>query len=550
MTTTTRIEFPQPHEIDGYWDWDKIHAPRPLTPLAGDAIVMSMGTGFTIAQHDFGSTLELKCRMVNNYLYAAFAPDPAYTPPTTDVDEYARQLDKMAAGIGERWKNEWEPSVIPIVEWARKTDFRSMNDQQLLEAFDRWDEHLVYFWTIHGWINLSLVPATALTDFYTAEISPEDPNAGWQLIKGYRTKSVETSEGLWRLSRIVKSSPELTKIFEQADPAQMVTALEQSTEGQRFLAEFRRFLDDFGWRSDGIYEIGDATWREDPAIPLNTIQGYMRLGDEHNPTNTVEEAAQQRQALIAAARAKLADRPDKLQEFDALLDAAKHNLAVTEDHSFWIDQMSTAAYRRFCLDVGQRLVERGVLERADDVFYLYKNELRDAVATGTASMDLVHERRASMAEAAQVVPPFHLGEATPSNADPFFIAVVDKMLGLLPVEPSTDADVITGVAASPGMVQGTAKVVRSLVEASKLQKNDIMVCEMTVPTWVPLFATVSGIVADSGGILSHCAIVAREFHLPAVVGTRVGTTVINDGMRITVDGSKGIVRIDARTLSS
>ncbi len=78
MTTTTRIEFPQPHEIDGYWDWDKIHAPRPLTPLAGDAIVMSMGTGFTIAQHDFGSTLELKCRMVNNYLYAAFAPDPAY----------------------------------------------------------------------------------------------------------------------------------------------------------------------------------------------------------------------------------------------------------------------------------------------------------------------------------------------------------------------------------------------------------------------------------------------------------------------------------------
>jgi pyruvate,water dikinase len=120
------------------------------------------------------------------------------------------------------------------------------------------------------------------------------------------------------------------------------------------------------------------------------------------------------------------------------------------------------------------------------------------------------------------------------------------MLGLLPVEPSSDPDVITGVAASPGTVQGTAKVVRSLVEASKLQRNDIMVCEMTVPTWVPLFATVSGIVADSGGILSHCAIVAREFHLPAVVGTRVGTTVIKDGMRVTVDGSKGIVRIDAR----
>ena len=117
---------------------------------------------------------------------------------------------------------------------------------------------------------------------------------------------------------------------------------------------------------------------------------------------------------------------------------------------------------------------------------------------------------------------------------------------LVPVEPSTDPDVITGVAASPGSVQGKAKVVRSLVEASKLQQGDIMVCEMTVPTWVPLFATVSGIVADSGGILSHCAIVAREFHLPCVVGTRVGTEVIKDGWTITIDGTKGMVRIDSR----
>lgn len=120
------------------------------------------------------------------------------------------------------------------------------------------------------------------------------------------------------------------------------------------------------------------------------------------------------------------------------------------------------------------------------------------------------------------------------------------MLGFLPLEPSTDPSIITGVAASAGTAQGTAKVVRSLVEASKLQQGDIMVCEMTVPTWVPLFATVKAVVADSGGILSHCAIVAREFGLPAVVGTRVGTTTIRDGMTITVDGAKGMVRIDSR----
>src|SRR6185503_8551305 len=208
--------------------------------------------------------------------------------------------------------------------------------------------------------------------------------------------------------------------------------------------------------------------------------------------------------------------------------------------------MGTAVFRRFCLDVGKRLVERGMLERADDVFLLYKDELRQAMAGQGDWKSLVAERRASMLASAKIVPPDHLGAPTPANADPFFVAIVDKMLGFLPVEPSTDPDVITGVAASPGSVQGTAKVVRSLVEASKLQQGDIMVCEMTVPTWVPLFATVSGIVADSGGILSHCAIVAREFHLPAVVGTRVGTTTIKDGMTITVDGTKGMVRIESR----
>ena len=104
-----------------------------------------------------------------------------------------------------------------------------------------------------------------------------------------------------------------------------------------------------------------------------------------------------------------------------------------------------------------------------------------------------------------------------------------------------------GTGASRGVVQGRAKVVRRLADASKLQPGDIMICEMTMPPWTPLFATISGLVADTGGVLSHCAIVAREYHLPCVVGTAIGTSVITDGMLVTVDGSKGLVRIDSRT---
>jgi pyruvate,water dikinase len=552
MTAKHQEGFPAQGEIEGYWDWDKIHAPRPLTPLAGDAIVMAMAEGFTIAQHAFGSPLALRCRMVNNYLYATFCPDENFPAQSDqDIERYVEELDRIAARTGDRWVNEWEPSLLPPLHHTRTFDFLALSDEELAQELETQLQNVVDQWTIHGWINLSLVPATALMEFYNAEMQPEDPNEAWQLMQGYPTKSVETSEGLWRFSRQVKDSPALSQIFQTLEPAQMIEALEATDEGRQFLADLRAFLDDFGWRSDGIYEVADLTWREDLTIPLNTIQGYLALDGDHNPEHTLARATARREELAAAVRAKLANDPAKLARFEELMDAAKHNLRVTEDHSFWIDQMGTAAFRRFCLDVGQRLVDKGVIANVDDVFYLYKDELKDelrsALRDATPMHETVAQRRAEKDRWAQVVPPPHLGDPTPNNSDPFFVAIVDKMLGLLPIEPSTDPNVISGVAASPGVVRGTAKVVRSLTEASKLQAGDIMVCEMTVPTWVPLFATVAAVVADSGGILSHCAIVAREFHLPAVVGTMVGTEVLKDGMTVTVDGSKGIVRIEERT---
>ena len=128
--------------------------------------------------------------------------------------------------------------------------------------------------------------------------------------------------------------------------------------------------------------------------------------------------------------------------------------------------------------------------------------------------------------------------------EPETVAV--RLLGRVPPKANPDPNVLTGIGGSPGVVQGTARVLRSLAEATKLEDGDIMVCEMTLPPWTPLFSLVNGIVTDTGGALSHCAIVAREYGLPAVVGTLVGTTVITDGMTITVDGTKGTVRIDAR----
>jgi pyruvate,water dikinase len=546
MTTATALAFPRPDEVEGYWDWDRIHAPRPLTPLAGDAVCQSVCKGFTAAQHEFGSPLALRETLVNHYLYCAFVPDPAFVPTTTDPDEYSRTLERLAFDVGERWVNEWEPAMAAMQNRLRRIDFDAMPDSELEVALDERLDEQVRQYTIHGWINLALLPATALTDFYLKEIAPEDPNEGWHLTQGYENRSVDASKALWRISRLVIASPMLQDTFENVEPRAIVATLETSDEGQAFLRELWRYLDEFGWRSDGMYEIGDVTWRELPLIPLNTIQGYLRLSEDNNPELVLERARQRRETLADRARARLANEPEKLRRFEELLHASRYTLRLTEDHSYWIDQMGLAAFRRFLLSVGARLARKGAVDHRNDVFFLYLDEVRDALRSGGDKRNLVAQRRATFDAAARIVPPDHLGAPTPFHTDPLFVAIVDKMFGLGPIEPSTDPDVIPGIAASPGTVQGTARVVRTLEEASKLRQGDVMVCEMTMPTWVPLFATVSGVVADSGGVLSHCAIVAREFRLPAVVGTHVGTTVIRDGMTVTVDGAKGLVRIDAR----
>jgi pyruvate,water dikinase len=219
-------------------------------------------------------------------------------------------------------------------------------------------------------------------------------------------------------------------------------------------------------------------------------------------------------------------------------------MQVTEDHAFWIDQMGVNT--SVCRHSKQGAASRSAASsQPDDVFYLLLDELKDALLKGGDRKAVTAQRRAEMARFAEIVPPLTLGEPPPMSDDPFVDALIVRMLG--PVfEPPREPDILRGLPASPGVVRGVAKVVRSLSEASKLQEGDIMVCEMTVPPWTPLFSTVSAVVADTGGILSHCAIVAREYKLPAVSAPCSARATIRDGMTITVDGSKGVVRIESR----
>jgi phosphohistidine swiveling domain-containing protein len=542
--------FPAPDQIEGHWAWDKIHAPRPLTPMSHDIVTPAVAEGFTRAMREYYCAVGLQFGAFNCYAYARFMSlEFEGMTPSQRRDKYAETtLVEIVPNVGSLWRGEWLPSMLPGLERALSTQYESLSDEILVQTIDELQADNVDRWTVHGRINFILIAASWFADFYNEEFKPADQTEAYACLQGFNTLSVEAGRALWRLSREVKASSALSELFATLQPEGLMSALEDSAEGRAFLERFRDYLEQWGWRSDSVFEVADKTWREEPAIPLNTLQGYLHLGDEADPDVPYRESVARREEVLARARERLATHSDKLARFNNLYEAARDNLAVTEDHNYYIDQKGVAVLRLPLLDAGRRLGERGQLEQPDDVFYLRFEEMKQALQSGEDKKAAVHQRREEVARWARVVPPAFLGRPEALDmSDPFIAAMGGKMLGLsIEAEPHRDPDVLSGVAASPGVVQGIAKVVRNLNQASKLEPGDIMVCEMTLPPWTPLFATAAGIVADTGGVLSHCAIVAREYGLPAVVGTRVGTEQLKDGMTITVDGTKGLVRIDSR----
>jgi phosphohistidine swiveling domain-containing protein len=205
--------------------------------------------------------------------------------------------------------------------------------------------------------------------------------------------------------------------------------------------------------------------------------------------------------------------------------------------------------RQIILEIGRRLAEDGILEARDDVFYL---SLEDDLDRDTSSLrQNVRERKAEMEQFRQIMPPATLGIAPafdPNQAGPLIRAITKVEGSAFKVEGARtngkgQAQTVKGQAGSSGVVRGTAKVIHSLAEAAKLLPGDVLVAESTLPPWTPLFATASAVVTDAGGVLSHSAVVAREYRIPAVVGTGRATSTFHDGQLLEVDGDAGTVRV-------
>lgn len=410
--------------------------------------------------------------------------------------------------------------------------------------------YLEEFWSFHRWIwevHFELMDPLIGNYFAFRATCLElgiDEGEVTRFFQGSDTRVMETDRALWTLA-IAARGTGVEKVLADADPA---AALRSSTDPSvvEWRARFDDFLDEYGWRTDGMCDPTLAPWIEDPTPPLTMLATFVRSDEDHDFEAAQRSAIEEREAALARVRASLTD--DALERFEAGLGACYHaNFAWwQEEHNVYIDLRAHIPLRMAALRAGAIV---GVDQR-DDLIFLFRHELDDVVR-GVVSYDSVRDTIAArrkyyeegLAETGKV--PRVLGTPSAETDDPVMKEIfgVDQRLLDSVASADLEATELVGVPASSGVVQGRARVLMSSAEIGELEPDEILVCVFTTPHWTPAFSQVAGCVCDTGGALSHTAIVSREYRIPAVCGTGLATTIIKTGDLIEVDGDNGIVHI-------
>ncbi|MEE8353441.1 MAG: PEP-utilizing enzyme [Dehalococcoidales bacterium] len=540
------VTWEDPTDEMCFWTPDPMHFPEPVTPLM-DIWFRAYNEGFYRASKESGLPIHVLNRQFNSrvYMTTALMVPPEQMEAQGKVAEAS--LNATMARFWDWWESELLPEVKENLAYWEGFDLPGASLPALITHLEETQKRLTRLVHIHFLIAPPFLIGPSLFDELYQDIGLGSALDAYRLLMGFGNKTTEGDQALWGLSRKALASPPVRSVLESNEPTEVTAALEQSADGRAFLADLNAFLEEFGHRSDIFCELSDPTWLENPTTPIRNLQAFLAQTERDLP-GEMKAQATERERLITEARSHLKGYPEAVVgQFEFFLETAQAGIVIQEDHNYWIDQRCMYQVRLVLLEFGRRLAEAGVIDEIGDVFFLTPDEL-PVVAAALPKGDqreLVVQRKAEIERFRAIQPPAAFGTMPPGPPpdDPMGRAM-GKMFGP-PPQPLAEADVLQGAPCSAGKVRGPARVVMSLAQADKLQPGDVMVAPATMPAWTPLFASISAVVTDAGGALCHAAIVAREYGIPAVLGTGMATSVIKDGQTLEVDGAAGTVRIVA-----
>jgi len=432
------------------------------------------------------------------------------------------------------------------------------NTTELLENYDRAIQLNYRAWQYHfEFLNLGYA---AYLDFFTfmKEQFPDMPDqAIARMVQGIDSELFRPDDEIKKLARLAISL-DVDEALATGSVDEALAAIGARPNGEAWLKAWREAQDPwFNFTSGNGFYSSDKYWREHLEIPFSYLRDYTARAKRG-------EAIERPTAAIAAERDRVTQEYAELMSdnarviFDQKIGLARTVFPYVEDHNFYIEHWFMGAFWRKMRELSRMLMNQGFWKNPDDMFFLSRNEVRDALfdyssawavggrPTGPRHWPQEIERRRRIHEALCSAPPQQAFNEPPEViTEPFTImlfGITTKQVKSW-LKGADNASSLSGVGASPGIAEGLARVIRSADELDSVQEGEILVAPVTAPSWAPVFGKIRAAVTDIGGMMSHAAIVCREYGLPAVTATGSGSKTVKTGQRLRVDGSTGEVTI-------
>ncbi|MGG1698444.1 PEP/pyruvate-binding domain-containing protein [Bacillus zhangzhouensis] len=527
----------QPEELQDFWISMDDHMPGPTSPLFSSLIIPALKSGMKKNGEKYQvPDLNIKdIKLYRGHLYSAPSMPEAGTETAQVFDE---SIFELFPNLSERMYEILEQNFFPFYEKLDRQINEPMTIEEAIIGFEELKAFYIQAYEDHFDIVIPQVILSAMIEDMLVTYTGDQKQVVLlhEMMIGVMNKSLETDQKLSDLAKDVLQDEELLHTFtnHEANP-ELLYALNHTDKGKHFISKMEEFLQIYGWRSVKSHDFTEEAWVENPEFILDILRNNIQ-----NQCDFDEEFAQaviKRRETYEQFMSEVKDEVFKAT-FEKLYHFALQAANIRDDHHFYIDAMLDVKARLYLLKIGELLAQKGVIPHQEDMWYLYDEEVHKALTTSITYDSVIQQRKIEMKENEAIQPPAYTG--TPSEAE---LQQVERMLGSLRENENNTDDVIHGIGASSGIVSGRVRVITCADEFSQFQKDDILVCKTTTPLWTSLFRDAKAVITDSGGILSHSAIIAREYMMPAVLGTRIATEKLQTGDLVTVDGANGRIQL-------
>src|SRR5215203_2250942 len=544
------VRWEPPFPGSAWWRRQVVeNLPEPLSPLFDElylreGLELSLDTLMVVFRWTYFRLEDITDRpfftTVNGYAYSRANYKLSWrTVPIllrAVIDEFRILLREAPA----YWREQALPSYLATIERWKATELTNTSDEHLLAGVRELALEDARYWFACALVIGDAKITDALLGRFLKVATPSRGLTSGMFLRGFPSPTVEAEAELEGLAERIRASDEQRALVAATPAAGLLEALRSTAIGQTWLAAFEQYLDRYGHQ---IYNLDFVvpTQADDPLPVLLSLKAMVQKAG-HDPRTRQRTIVAERDTLVEETAHSLDPLRRKL--FRVLLGWAQRFGPYREQALFYMGA-GWPTLRRLALELGRRLVESGSLLAAEDVFFLETSELREATTARVADQarpklaHLARERR-ELREARKrlhpppVVPPGHKLRFGPIDMSAWETQRHNEPTGA----------VLSGFAVSPGRVSAPASVIHSPSDFSRMEPGTILVCPTTTPAWTPLFSQASGLVTDVGGVLAHGSIVAREYGIPAVLGTGQASQRIRHGQSVTVDGDRGEVLLE------